>query len=262
MLKFILKRLFFETIPSLLVIITVAFFLIRLAPGGPFSGEKNIAPEVLTQLNAHYGLNKPLYKQYTGYLNNIIHGNLGPSFKYPNRTVGELIGQAFPVSLELGLYALLFALIFGIAAGIIASLRPNTISDYLPMSLAMTGICIPSFVLGPILILVFSILLGWFNVSGWWEPRDRVLPGITLGMAYVAYIEHFEHAAAGLITGSFVVETIFQIPGLGRFFIMAAFNRDYTMIMGIVIFYATLIIILNTVVDILMTFLNPKLRLN
>jgi oligopeptide transport system permease protein len=306
MLKFILKRLFLETIPSLLVIITVAFFLIRLAPGGPFSGEKNIAPEVLAQLNTHYGLDKPLYKQYTGYLNNIIHGNLGPSFKYPNRTVSELIGQAFPVSLELGMYALLFALIFGIAAGVIASLRPNTISDYLPMSFAMTGICIPAFVLGPILILIFSIFLGWFNVSGWWEPRDRVLPGITLGMAYVAYIARLTRggmlemlyqdfvrtarakgvselniilrhalkggllpvvsflgpAAAGLITGSFVVETIFQIPGLGRFFIMAAFNRDYTMIMGIVIFYATLIIILNTVVDILMTLLNPKLRLN
>jgi len=306
MLSFILKRLFLETIPSLLVIITIAFFLIRLAPGGPFSGEKNISPEVLAQLNTHYGLDKPLYKQYTGYLNNILHGNLGPSFKYPNRTVTELIAQAFPVSLELGIYALLFALIVGIAAGILASLHPNTLSDYLPMSLAMTGICIPSFVLGPIFILVFGIWLGWFNVSGWWEPRDRILPAITLGMAYVAYVARLTRggmlemlyqdfirtarakgvseinillkhalkggllpvlsylgpAAAGLITGSFVVETIFQIPGLGRFFIMAAFNRDYTMIMGIVIFYAALIIVLNTVVDILVTLLNPKLRLH
>jgi ABC-type dipeptide/oligopeptide/nickel transport systems, permease components len=304
MLKFILKRTFLETIPSLLVIITITFFLIRLAPGGPFSGEKSIDPQVLAQLNSHYGLDKPLFVQYVNYLANICHGDFGPSFKYPNRSVTELIGQSFPVSLELGLYALAFAVLFGIGAGIVASLRPNTFSDYAPMSIAMVGICVPTFVLGPILILVFGLHLEIFNVSGWAFPRDRVLPALTLGMAYVAYIARLTRggmlemlfqdfirtarakgvselhvvlkhalrggllpvvsflgpAAAGLITGSFVVETIFQIPGLGRFFVMAAFNRDYTMIMGIVLFYAFLIIMLNTIVDVALTMLNPRLR--
>jgi oligopeptide transport system permease protein len=305
MLKFILKRFFLETIPSLLVIATITFFLIRLAPGGPFSGEKSIDPQVLAQLNAHYGLDKPLVVQYVNYLANVSHGDFGPSFKYPNRSVTELIGQSFPVSLELGLFALIFAVVFGVGAGIVASLRPNTFSDYAPMSIAMVGICVPTFVLGPLLILVFGLHLEIFNVSGWAFPRDRVLPALTLGMAYVAYIARltrggmlemlfqdfirtarakglnefqvlFKHAlkggllpvvsflgpaAAGLITGSFVVETIFQIPGLGRFFVMAAFNRDYTMIMGIVLFYAFLIIMLNTLVDIALTMLNPRLKL-
>ena len=304
MLKFILKRLFFETLPSLLVIITLTFFLIRIAPGGPFSGEKSIDPQVLAALNAHYGLDKPLLVQYVNYLGNISHGDFGPSFKYPNRSVTELIAQAFPVSLELGLCALIFAVIVGVGAGVIAALRPNTFSDYAPMSLAMIGICVPTFVLGPLLVLVFGLRLEIFNVSGWVFPRDRVLPALTLGMAYVAYIARLTRggmlemlfqdfirtarakgvsefnvivkhalkggllpvvsflgpAAAGLITGSFVVETIFQIPGLGRFFVMAAFNRDYTMIMGIVLFYAFLIIILNTVVDVALTMLNPRLK--
>ena len=304
MTRLILRRLLLETLPSLFIIITIAFFLVRLAPGGPFSGEKNIAPETLARLNAHYGLDKPLYEQYVRYLGKIVRGDFGPSLKYPNRSVTEIIGQAFPVSLELGLYGLLFALVFGIGAGVLASLRPNSASDYIPMSISMAGICIPAFVLGPLLTLVFGLWLGWFNVSGWWGPRDRVLPAITLGMAYVAYVARLTRggmldmlfqdfirtarakgvpelrvvlkhalrggllpvvsflgpAAAGLITGSFVVETIFQIPGLGRFFIMAAFNRDYMMIMGIVVFYAFIIILLNTVVDILLAMLNPRLR--
>jgi oligopeptide transport system permease protein len=305
MVSFLFKRLFIETIPSLFVIITVAFFMIRLAPGGPFSGEKTIAPEVLARLNAHYGLDKPLFAQYIRYCGEVARGNFGPSFKYPNRGVTELIGQSFPVSCELGAYALLFAILFGVGAGVIASLRPNSVSDYVPMSIAMAGICIPAFVLGPLLILVFSLWLGIFNVWGWQFPRDRILPAITLGMAYVAYIARLTRggmleilsrdfirtarakgvpeaqvilkhalrggllpvvsflgpAAAGLITGSFVVETIFQIPGLGRFFVMAAFNRDYTMIMGTVVFYAMLIILLNTLVDIMQAVLNPRLRM-
>ena len=304
MIAVIFRRLFIETIPSLFVIITLAFFMVRLAPGGPFSGEKNIAPQTLAALNAHYGLDKPLIVQYGRYVASIAHGDFGPSFKYPNRTVTELIGQSFPVSCELGIYALIFALAFGVTAGVIASLRPNRFSDYVPMSIAMAGICIPSFVLGPLLVLVFSLWLGMFNVWGWQFPRDRILPAITLGMAYVAYIARLTRAgmleilsqdfirtarakgvsefrvilvhalrggllpvvsflgpaAAGLITGSFVVETIFQIPGLGRFFVMAAFNRDYTMIMGTVVFYAILIIALNTLVDVLLALMNPRLR--
>jgi oligopeptide transport system permease protein len=305
MLNFIIRRLLIA-IPTLFVIATVTFFLIRVAPGGPFASEKNIAPETLARLNEHYGLDAPLATQYLRYLGNVLRGNLGPSFKYPNRTVNELIAESFPVSFELGALALLFALIIGLTAGIIAAQRPNTVLDHLPMSLAMAGICIPLFVMGPLLVLVFSLQLGWFHVSGWNSLADRVLPAIALGSPYAAYIARLTRggmleimpqdfirtahakglsesavvlkhalrggilpvvsfigpAAAGLVTGSFVIETIFQIPGLGRFFVMASFNRDYTMILGTVLFYATLIILLNMLVDIMQAWLNPRVRLN
>jgi len=304
MVRFIFNRLL-QAIPTLLAIATLTFFLIRLAPGGPFSTEKNVAPEILARLNAHYGLDKPMIVQYGGYMLNLLRGNLGPSFKYPNRTVNELIAGAAPVSFELGMWALLFALVAGLTAGIIAVSRPNTLFDHLPMGLAMTGICVPTFVLGPLLVLGIALKLGWLSVSGWVVPGDRILPALTLGAPYAAYIarltrgglmemlpqdfirtarakglpEHvviFRHAlkggllpvisflgpaVAGLVTGSFVVETIFQIPGLGRFFIMAAFNRDYTMIMGTVLFYATLIIVLNMLVDIMQAWMDPRVRL-
>ena len=304
MFHFVLRRIFFETIPSLLVIATVTFFLIHMAPGGPFSSEKNVSPEVLSSLEAHYGLDKPLYVQYVNYLGNVVRGNFGPSFKYPGRTVTELIGEAFPVSLELGLYALLFSLCAGLAAGIVAASKPGSLRDYLTMSLSMTGICVPTFVLGPLLVLLFGLKMGIVNISGWDSPGDRLLPSLTLGMVYVAYIARLTRgglletmvqdfirtarakgipertviikhalraslipvisflgpAAAGLVTGSFVVETIFSVPGLGRFFVAAAFNRDYTMIMGTVIFYAAVIILFNTLVDITLALLNPRLR--
>jgi len=304
MVRFIFNRLL-QAIPTLLAIATLTFFLIRLAPGGPFSTEKNVAPEILARLNAHYGLDKPMIVQYGGYMLNLLRGNLGPSFKYPNRTVNELIAGAAPVSFELGMWALLFALVAGLTAGIIAVSRPNTLFDHLPMGLAMTGICVPTFVLGPLLVLGIALKLGWLSVSGWVVPGDRILPALTLGAPYAAYIarltrgglmemlpqdfirtarakglpEHiviFRHAlkggllpvvsflgpaVAGLVTGSFVVETIFQVPGLGRFFIMAAFNRDYTMIMGTVLFYATLIIVLNMLVDIMQAWMDPRVRL-
>jgi oligopeptide transport system permease protein len=218
--------------------------------------------------------------------------------------VAELIGRSFPVSLELGCYALLFALVIGLAAGVLAALRPNSFLDYFAMSFSMAGMCIPSFVLGPLLVLVFGLWLGMFHVEGWSGPGDRVLPALTLGMMYVAYVARLTRggmleilyrdfirtarakglsevkvvlrhamrgglaplvaflgpAAAGIITGSFVVETIFGIPGLGRFFIMAAFNRDYTVILGTVLFYAVLIIVFNTIVDIMQALLDPRLR--
>jgi oligopeptide transport system permease protein len=276
----------------------------RWAPGGPFSTERSVTPEVQRNLEAHYGLDQPLVVQYLDYLGDLIRGDLGPSFKYSNRTVNELIAQAFPVSLELGFYSLLVALAIGLAVGIVASLRPNTWTDYLPSSLAMLGICLPTFVMGPLLILGFALYLGWLPASGWEFPRDRFLPALTLGGYYAAYISRlprggmlevlyqevirtarakgasarriiFKHALrggllpvtsflgpamAGLITGSFVIETIFNVPGLGRFFITSAFNRDYTMIMGTVLFYATLIILFNLAVDILLAWLDPKLR--
>ncbi|HON10247.1 MAG TPA: ABC transporter permease [Chitinispirillaceae bacterium] len=304
MIKFILRRIFLQTLPALFLTVTVAFFLIRLAPGGPFSSEKNVSPEVLKQLNSHYGLDKPLLIQYFDYLKNICRGDLGPSFKYPGRTVAELIAEGFPVSVELGTYALLFSLLTGILAGLLAASKPGSARDFVSMIISTSGICIPSFVLGPLLVLLFGLKLGLVNVSGWNSMSDRLLPSFTLGMVYVAYIARLTRAglletmvqdyirtarakgipervvmlrhalrgallpvvsfmgpaAAGLITGSFVVETIFSIPGLGRFFITAAFNRDYTMIMGTVVFYAAVIIFFNTIVDITLAILDPRLR--
>ena len=303
MLRFIAKR-FLETIPVLFVIVTLTFFMVRLAPGGPFTTEKSIPPEIQKKLEAYYGLNKPLYHQYLDYIGNLLKGDLGPSFKYATWSVNELIWSAFPVSLELGCYALAIALILGLGAGTIASLRQNSAADHVSMSLAMIGICVPTFVMGPLLILVFGLGLGWVNASGWDSARDRILPALALGFFYAAYIARlarggmleilnqdfirtahakgaspiriiFKHALKGgllpvvaflgpaiadIITGSFVVETIFQIPGLGRFFVTAAFNRDYTMVLGTVLFYAVLIIACNLVVDIVQVWLNPKLR--
>ncbi len=303
MFRFIAKR-FLETIPVLFVIATLTFFMVRLAPGGPFTTEKTIPPEIQKKIEAFYGLNKPLSRQYLDYMGNLLKGDLGPSFKYATWSVNELIWSAFPVSLELGCYALAIALILGLGAGIIAALRQNSGVDHVSMSLAMIGICVPSFVMGPLLILVFAFGLGWVNASGWDLARDRILPALTLGFFYAAYIARlarggmleilnqdfirtahakgassrrivFKHALRGgllpivafmgpaiadIITGSFVVETIFQVPGLGRFFVTAAFNRDYTMVLGTVLFYAVLIIACNLAVDIVQVWLNPKLR--
>ncbi|MEO7933452.1 MAG: ABC transporter permease [Chthoniobacterales bacterium] len=293
-----------QAIPVLLIIATMTFFMVHAAPGGPFSKERKVTPEVLRNLNAQYGLDQPLWKQYGNYLWKAVHGDLGPSYKYANRTVSELIGDSFPVSAELGFWAMLIALAIGLPAGILAALKPNSWLDYLPMSIAMLGICIPTFVLGPVLALTFGIRLEWFDASGWFSWRDRVLPAITLGFFTAAYIARltrggmldvmnqdfirtarakgaselrvlFHHALRGgllpvisylgpaiaaEITGSFVVETIFNVPGLGRYFILSAFNRDYTMVLGTVLFYASIIILLNLVVDVLQVLLNPRLR--
>lgn len=304
MLRFITNRLL-QAIPVLLVVISVTFLLIHSAPGGPFSAEKAVPPEVARALEAQYNLDQPLWQQYISYLGDIIQGDFGPSFKYSGRTVNELIAAGLPVTAELALYAMLVALIIGISAGVLAAVRPNTMQDYLPMSAAMLGICMPSFLLGPILVLVFGIHLEWLPISGWGDiPGDKILPAITLGTGYAAYIARlsrggmlevlsqdyirtarakglseriiiFKHALrgglipvvaflgpafAGLLGGSFVVETIFQIPGLGRFYVTSAFNRDYTMILGMTIFFAGLIIIFNLISDMVALWLNPKLR--
>jgi oligopeptide transport system permease protein len=305
MIKFILRR-FLELVPVLLISITVVFFLIRLAPGGPFTQEKSFSPEAIARLNEHYGLDKPILAQYGNYLLNLLKGDLGPSFQYPSRSVNEIIAETFPVSLELGAWAILFALGIGLTAGITASLRPNTWKDHVPMGIAMTGICMPSFVLGPLLILVFGLWLGWFNASGWEYASDRILPVITLGASYAAYIARLTRgsmletlpsdfirtarakglsersvilkhtlknailpvvsflgpATAGIITGSFVVETIFNIPGMGRMFVLAAFNRDYTLILGLVVFFAMVVVVFNALVDVLLGLLNPRMRLH
>ena len=303
MLRFALRRLL-QIVPVMFCIITATFFMVRFVPGGPFTGEKAIPPEILRNLEAHYGLDQPLWKQYTTYLAHLARGDLGPSFKYTNRTVNEIIADKLPVSLELGAWALLVALGIGLPLGILAAVRRNSVLDYLCSSVGMIGICVPTFVLGPLLALAFGIHLQWFNVSGWYGPSDRVLPAVTLGFVYAAYLMRltrggmlevlnqdfirtarakgasetrviFKHALrggllpvvaflgpaiAGILTGSFVIETIFQIPGLGREFVNSAFNRDYTLVLGTVILYAGLIVLLNLVADVVQVWLNPKLK--
>jgi oligopeptide transport system permease protein len=303
MLRFAARRLL-ETIPVLFVIVTATFFMVRFVPGGPFTAEKAVAPEIQRNLEAYYGLDRPLWRQYLAYLGNLACGDLGPSFKNVNRTVNEIIADKLPVSAELGLEALAVALALGLPLGVLAAVRRNTWLDYLCSTVGMAGISIPVFVAGPLLALVFGLQLRWFHVSGWEEPSDRVLPAFTLGLVYAAYLmrltrggmlEVLHHdyirtarakgasevrvvckhalrggllpvvaflgpAIAGILTGSFVIETIFQIPGLGREFVNSAFSRDYTLILGTVILYASLLIGLNLVVDIVQVWLNPKLK--
>lgn len=304
MLKFIWSRTL-QAIPVLFFVVTATFFLVHAAPGGPFDSEKKTTPEILERLNARYNLDAPVYEQYLDYLGNLLQGDFGPSFKYVNRSVNEMIYSGLPITFELGLYAMLIALVIGVTAGVMAAMRPNSWQDYLPMGVAMLGICLPSFLLGPLLVLIFSIWFDWLPVSGWGDtPMDKVLPSLTLGIAYAAYIARltrgglleilsqdyirtarakglsepvivFKHALkgglipvvaflgpafAGLLSGSFVIETIFQIPGLGRFYVQAAFNRDYTMIMGTTIFFSALIIVFNLLSDILAAWMNPRIR--
>jgi len=187
MLRFIISRLL-QTIPVLLVISIITFTMMKSAPGGPFDREKKVPEEIKQQLEAYYHVDKPATVQYFIWLKNVLRGDLGPSTKYSQRSVNELIGTAFPVSLELGMWALMIALILGGTAGMLASSRPNSIVDYGPMSLAMGGICVPNFVLGPVLVLVFAVHLGWYNANGWFFPSDRVLPALTLGIYYAAYV--------------------------------------------------------------------------
>jgi oligopeptide transport system permease protein len=302
--ELILKRLG-TAIPVLLAVITLTFLMVHSAPGGPFDAEKAVTPEVLAKLNEKYNLDAPLWEQYSDYLFSVVQGDFGPSFRYPSRSVTELITTGLPITFELAIYAIIFALILGVSAGILGALKPNTLYDYIPMTTAMLGICVPSIILGPSLILTFGIWLEWLPVGGWGDiPGDKILPTITLGTAYAAYcarltrggmlevlnqdfirtarakglsefrvvvvhalrggltpvIAFLGPAMAGLLAGSFVVETIFGIPGLGRFYVEAAFNRDYTMILGSSIFFSCLIISFNLLSDVIAASINPKLR--
>lgn len=303
MFRFIFRRLL-QVIPVLFIIITATFFMVRFVPGGPFTAEKAIPPEILRNIEAHYGLDQPLGRQYLNYLGKIAHGDLGPSFKYSNRSVNEIIADKLPVSLELGALSLACALSVGLTLGVLAAVRRNSGLDYLASSLGMLGICVPTFVLGPLLVLFFAIHLGWANASGWYTAADRVLPALTLGLVYAAYIMRLTRAGmlevlhqdyirtarakgasefriitrhalrggllpvvsflgpatAGILTGSFIIETIFQIPGLGREFVNSAFNRDYTLVLGTVMLYAGLIVALNLATDVVQVWLNPKLK--
>ncbi len=299
MLKFIFRRAL-ESVGVLLCVSLITFYLSKAIPGGPFDQEKKVPEAVKKQLEAYFGMDEPDWKRYLTYT---FQFPSLPSTKFPNRRVGEMIASKFPVSLELGAYALIVALALGIPSGILASLKPNTALDYVPSSLSMVGICLPTFVMGPLLVIIFAVQLRWLNATGWENPSDKILPSLTLGFYYAAYVARltrggmlevlnqdfirtalskgasmvsviFKHAlrggllpvvsflgpaAAGLIAGSFVVETVFAIPGMGQEFVKAVSNRDITFITGLVLFYASLIIFFNLLVDIAQVFLNPKL---
>ncbi|WMP17114.1 oligopeptide ABC transporter permease OppB [Thiothrix lacustris] len=304
MLQYVVKRLL-GALPTLLVIITLAFFLIRMAPGGPFDRERAIPPEIAANIERAYHLDKPLVVQYGYYLLNVVQGDFGPSFKYKDHTVSSLIAQGFPVSLQLGLFAMLLALLVGIPAGMLAALHQNRPLDHAVMAVAMTGITIPNFVMAPLLALVFGVFLHWLPVAGWdagW--RSAVLPVIALALPQIAYaarmmrasmletlssphirtafakglpmrlilwrhvlkgallpvISWLGPATAAIITGSVVIEQIFGIPGIGRHFVQGALNRDYTLVMGVVVFYGALIILMNLLVDVIYGLIDPRVR--
>jgi len=292
-------------IPTLWAIATLTFFMIRLAPGGPFMSEKDIPEQVKVQLAHKYGLDRPLAQQYTAFLANAVRFDFGPSYRFPARSVREIILEGLPVSAELGGWALLFALLVGIPVGIVAAQRQNTATDFAAMSLALAGVSIPNFVLGPVLVLVFSLTLFLFPPALWQGPSSRVLPVLTLSTAYVAYIARLTRAGmlevlsqdfvrtarakglsetavigkhalklgvlpvvsylgpatARILMGSIVVESIFGVPGVGRYLVNAAFNRDYTLVMGVVLFYAAFLMVLNLVVDVAYTWLDPRVEL-
>ncbi|MEJ8567930.1 oligopeptide ABC transporter permease OppB [Elongatibacter sediminis] len=292
-------------VPTLLMLITIAFFLIRVAPGGPFDSEKTLPPEIRANLDAKYHLDEPLLQQYFRYLGQILTLDFGPSFQYKDWTVNELIAQGFPVSLTLGGLAMALAFVLGTSIGIVAALRQNSATDYSIMGVAMVGVSIPNFVVAPLLILLVAVYAGWLPAGGWeWSPRYLVLPVITLALPVIAYIARLTRgsmievlhsnyirtarakglppglvirrhalkpallpvisylgpATAGLITGSVVIERIYSIPGLGSYFVQGALNRDYTLVMGVVIFYGVVIVLLNFIVDLLYAWLNPKIR--
>jgi len=305
MLRFTLLR-FLWAIPTLLLVIVLAFLMVHAAPGGPFDAERALPPEIEANIAMVYHLDEPLPQQFTRYLCGILKGDFGPSYRYRDHTVGELIGNAIPISLKLGLFAMTLAVIVGVGAGTLAALRRNSLTDRLTMAFAMTGISVPVFVVAPLLVLFFAVQLQWLPAS--WSGSSSgwrfLLPVIALALPQVAYIARLTRASmidvlgsdfirtaraqglgtasivryhamkpamlpvlsymgpavAAILTGSVVVEEIFGIPGVGQFFVRGALNRDYTLVLGIVVFYAALVIALNFVVDVLYGFLDPRIR--
>jgi oligopeptide transport system permease protein len=305
MIRYFLSRLA-GAIPTLFIIVTVTFFLMRAAPGGPFDQEQTLPPEIMANLQSAYGLDRPIWVQFGRYLGALVHGDFGPSFKYKDFTVTELIRQGFPVTLELGLIALSVALIVGIPVGIFAALHHNSAADYATMSLAVLGLAIPTFVVLPFLGLLFGVYLHWLPIAGW-EPgsiRHLALPTVALALPPLAYIarltrgsmlevlrSHFIRTAfakglplrtvilrhalrpalvpvvsflvpavASIMTGSLVVESIAGLPGIGRYLVQGALNRDYTLVLGMVIIYSTLLIGMGLLVDLLYAWLDPRVR--
>jgi oligopeptide transport system permease protein len=306
MLRYFLTRLA-GAVPTLFVIVTITFFLIRAAPGGPFDQEQTLPPEILANLQSAYGLDQPVWTQYGRYLGALARGDFGPSFKYKDFSVTELIGQGFPVTLELGTLAMALALILGIPIGTFAALRQNSAADYISMSVAVIGIAIPSFVVLPFLGLLFGIYLHWLPVAGW-EPgsvRHLLLPVAALALPPLSVIarlvrasmldvlrshyirtavakglplhtvilrhalrpallpvaSYLPPAVASIMTGSLVVESIAGLPGIGRYMVQGALNRDYTLVLGMVIIYSALLLIMGLLVDLLYAWLDPRVRL-
>jgi oligopeptide transport system permease protein len=306
MSKYIIRR-FIGLIPTLLIIITISFFIIRLAPGGPFDTERAVPEQILKNIEAKYHLDEPLIKQFGRYLFDIVRGDLGPSYKYQDHDVNFYIFQSLPNSMLLGVIALAIALTLGITFGTLSAIKQNSWVDYFSMSLAVLGISIPLFVIGPVLMYIFAMRLNWLPTAGWITGEygwlTMIMPAATLSFPYFANIARLTRASmletlrsdyvrtakakglknsviivkhvlkgallpvvsylgpafAGIITGSVVVEKIFRIPGLGQFFVQSSFNRDYTLIMGVVIVYSVILIVMNFVVDIVYSFLDPRI---
>jgi oligopeptide transport system permease protein len=294
-------------VPTLFIIITITFFLMRAAPGGPFDQEQALAPEIKMNLQRAYGLDQPVWTQYGRYLKSLLHGDFGPSFKYKDFTVTELIGQGFPVTLQLGVMAIALALLLGVPLGTFAALHHNSAADTVTMSLVVTGIAIPSFVVLPFLGLLFGVYLHWLPVAGWESGslRHLALPVIALALPPLAYVARLTRgsmleilrshyirtafakglplhrviirhalkpalapvasylvpAVASILTGSLVVESIAGLPGIGRYLVQGAINRDYTLVLGMVIIYSALLIIMGLLVDLLYAWLDPRVRL-
>jgi oligopeptide transport system permease protein len=306
MLRYFLTRLA-GAVPTLFIIVTLAFFLIRAAPGGPFDQEQALPPEIMANLQSAYGLDQPIWIQYGRYLKGLAHGDFGPSFKYRDFSVTELIGQGLPVTLELGAIAMTLAMALGVPIGTFAALHHNRAADYATMALAVAGVAVPSFVVLPFLGLLFGIHLHWLPVAGW-EPgsvRDLVLPVAALTLPPLSVIarlaraemlevlrSHFIRTAvakglplhtivvrhalrpallpvasylgpavASIMTGSLIVESIAGLPGIGRYMVQGALNRDYTLVMGMVIVYSALLIVMGLLVDLLYAWLDPRVRL-
>jgi len=287
----------------LFFVVSLTFFLIRFLPGGPFDAEKDLPPKIMQNLEKKYQFNEPLWKQYLIYINNLAHGDFGPSYKYVDRSANEIIADTFPVSLQLGITALLISLIFGISLGVLSSLSPRSFADFLTAVISISLVSVPNFVVGAILIYFFSIRLGWFPAALWGRPEHYILPSVTLAAGSTAYIARlvrssmieasrelyvrtamakglsrikiiYKHIlrnalipvvtvlgpiSAYLITGSFVVEHIFAIPGMGRFFVFAVSNRDYSVVLAITIIYTIILVLANLIVDIIYTRIDPRI---
>ena len=301
MKKLILKRLL-ESIPVLCCLVTLTFFIIRWVPGGPFDAENNLPADVVAQLNAYYGYDQPLLKQYLHYLAHLLKGDFGPSMRYPGYSVNQLLGECIPVSFELGFWAMLLASCVGGSVGIIAAIKVNTWIDRTLMGICLLGLCLPTFVIGPFIIFIFSLKLGWFQAIGWDYLSDRILPTITLACMYSGYIARLMRTccleilsspfiktayakgltkmrilifhmlknalspvltylgptAAAIMSGSLVIESLFQIPGAGSLFITAVGQRDSALLIGTVLYFSLLIIIFNLLVDVSILLLDPR----
>ena len=307
MLRFLLRRLL-VAVPTLFLVVTVAFFMMRAAPGSPFVNERQLTPQVKAAVEAKYGFDRPLTEQYVRYLGDVVRGDFGPSLKYRDKSVLDILRENYKVSLILGLSSIVLAAIVGLSLGVIAALRQNRSADYLTMAIAILGVCIPTFVTAPLLVLVFASKLGWLPTAGWngGALANLILPITVLALPQIAIISRLTRAgmievlksnyirtarskglpeslivrkhalraailplvsylgpaAAGLLTGSLVVEKIFNLPGLGKFFVISALQRDYTVVMGMVIVYALLILVLNLIADMLYAALDPRVKLS